>query len=360
MESVVSKSNFWESKKVLITGHTGFKGGWLSLWLQQKGAQVIGYALPAPTTPSLFEIARVAEGMTSITGDIRDYQRLNRVFEDYHPEIIIHLAAQAIVRYSYRHPVETYSTNIMGTVNVLEAFRLSESARVALMITSDKCYENKEWVWGYRENDSMGGYDPYSSSKGCAELVTAAYSKSFFPDQDNGEHKAVVASTRAGNVVGGGDWAIDRLIPDIINAFIDDQPAIIRYPNAIRPWQHVLEPLRGYLMLAEKLWTNGGQFSGGWNFGSDDSDAMPVSWVADSLAKLWGGNASWKTDSTEQPHEATYLKLDCSKAKSRLGWAPKINLETTLEWIVGWYQAYAGKKNMRHVTEAEISRYEIR
>lgn len=352
------KSNFWQAKKVLITGHTGFKGSWLSLWLQRKGAHVIGYALPAPTRPSLFEVARVAEGMTSVTGDVRDPGSLKKVFNEYRPEIVVHLAAQSIVRYSYLNPVDTYSTNIMGTVNLLEAIRLSESVRVALMITSDKCYENKEWVWGYRENDPMGGYDPYSSSKGCAELVTAAYRKSFFSDKKDREHCAAVASTRAGNVVGGGDWAKDRLIPDIINAFKDDHPVIIRYPNAIRPWQHVLEPLRGYLMLAEKLWTHGTEFSGGWNFGSDVKDARPVSWVADRLTNLWGGSAGWKTDSTVQPHEAGYLKLDCCKATNLLGWTPMIDLDTTLKWIVGWYQACISKKDMRQFTEAEISRYE--
>jgi len=352
------EDNFWEAKKVLITGHTGFKGSWLSLWLQGKGAHVVGYSLPAPTIPSLFEVAKVAEGMTSITGDVRDLRHLKTVFNEYQPEIIIHLAAQPIVRYSYLNPVDTYSTNIMGTVNVLETIRLSDSARVALMITSDKCYENKEWVWGYRENDPMGGYDPYASSKGCTELVTAAYRKSFFSDNKDYEHCTAVASTRAGNVVGGGDWAKDRLIPDIINGFMDNRPVTIRYPYAIRPWQHVLEPLRGYLILAEKLWTDGKKYCGGWNFGPDDKDARPVSWVADCLTKLWGGNVSWRTDSTEQPHEAAYLKLDCTKARSLLGWSPKITLDTALKWIVDWYQAYIRKKNMRQATEAEISRYE--
>lgn len=358
MEGVVMEKNFWKARNVLITGHTGFKGSWLSLWLQRKGAHVIGYSLPAPTKPSLFEVARVADGMTSITGDVRDLSHLKTVFNEYKPEVIIHLAAQPIVRYSYLNPVDTYSTNIMGTVNLLEAIRLSESARVALIITSDKCYQNREWVWGYRENDPMGGNDPYSSSKGCAELVTAAYRKSFFADNKANENCALVASTRAGNVVGGGDWAKDRLIPDIINAFMDDLPVIIRYPNAIRPWQHVLEPLRGYLLLAEKLWTNGRRFCGGWNFGPDDKDARPVSWVADCLTKLWGGNAIWKTDSTIQPHEDTYLKLDCTKAKSLLEWSPYISLDTTLEWIVEWYQAYTSKNDMRQATEDEISRYE--
>lgn len=350
--------NFWKAKKVLITGHTGFKGGWLSLWLQKKGANIVGYSLPAPTDPSLFEVARVAEGMTSIIGDIRDLGHLNRVFNEYRPEIVFHLAAQPIVRESYQNPVETYDTNIMGTVNVLEAVRLSECTRVALMITSDKCYENKEWLWGYRENESMGGYDPYSSSKGCAELVTAAYRKSFFTEKSNDQNVVALASTRAGNVVGGGDWAKDRLIPDMIKAFLSDQPVIIRFPQSIRPWQHVLEPLSGYIMLAEKLWGNRVKYCGGWNFGPNENDAKPVSWVVNALVKLWGENAAWETDSTVQPHEAAYLKLDCSKARSQLGWSPKTNLYTALEWIVEWYQAYADNKNMRQVTETEISRYE--
>lgn len=350
--------DFWKSKKVLITGHTGFKGGWLSLWLQRKGADIVGYALEAPTKPSLFEVARVADGMTSVTGDIRDLGQLKKVFDEHRPDIVFHLAAQPIVRESYQNPVETYDTNVMGTVNVLEAVRLSESARVALMITSDKCYENKEWLWGYRENEPMGGYDPYSSSKGCAELVTAAYRKSFFSDPMSNQQGVAVASVRAGNVIGGGDWAKDRLIPDMINAFLKAEPVTIRYPHAIRPWQHVLEPLGGYIMLAEKLWCDGKKYSGGWNFGPDEKDAKPVSWVADELAGLWGKNAAWSTDSTNQPHEAGYLKLDCSKARGRLGWSPKIDLHTALEWIVEWYQAYAGKKNMRRATETEISRYE--
>jgi CDP-glucose 4,6-dehydratase len=352
------EDNFWKGKTVLITGHTGFKGSWLSLWLQRKGASVVGYSLAAPTKPSLFEVARVAQGMISITGDVRDLKHLKTVFNKYSPEIIIHLAAQPIVRYSYNHPVDTYSTNIMGTVSVLEAVRFSESVKVALIITSDKCYENKEWVWGYRENDPMGGYDPYSSSKGCAELVVAAYRKSFFSGNVDRKHCTAVASTRAGNVVGGGDWAKDRLIPDIMKAFMNDQEVIIRYPNAIRPWQHVLEPLRGYLMLAEKLWNNGEKFCGGWNFGPDDKYSKPVSWVADCLTKHWGGNVSWKTDSTIQPHEDTYLKLDSTKAKNLLGWSPKIKLNTTLQWIVEWYRAYFKKENMRQVTETEILRYE--
>lgn len=351
-------SRFWEGKKVLITGHTGFKGSWLSLWLQRNGAYTMGYSLPPPTKPSLFEVARVADGMTSIIGDVRDLEHLKAAITKHQPEIVIHMAAQALVRYSYSNPVETYATNVMGTVNVLEAVRQTDSVRAILIITSDKCYENKEWLWGYRENDPMGGHDPYSSSKGCAELITSAYSRSYFSNADDLRRDVAVTSTRAGNVVGGGDWAPDRLIPDIMNAFMDNRAVNIRYPNAIRPWQHALEPLRGYLRLAEKLWHHGNKFTGAWNFGPDDQDARSVSWIADYITHLWGGSARWKSDSDPHPHEATYLKLDCSKAKSLLGWSPKLNLTTTLEWIVEWYQAYLQKKDMREITEAEISRYE--
>jgi len=349
---------FWNGKKVLVTGHTGFKGSWLSLWLQKLGAHVIGYALPPPTSPSLFDVASLRDGITSINGDIRDSADFKAVITKQQPEIIIHMAAQSLVRYSYKNPVETFSTNIMGTVNVLEAVRQSESVRVLVCITSDKCYENKDWFWAYRENEPMGGHDPYSSSKGCAELITAAYRNSYFSKTDYPSNGVSVATTRAGNVVGGGDWAKDRLIPDIMNAFIENRPVIIRYPNAIRPWQHVLEPLRGYLRLAEELWHHESDFAGAWNFGPNDEDSRPVSWVADHLTSLWGKGASWESDSTQHPHEATYLKLDCSKARSLLGWSPKLELTTTLQWIVEWYRAYLQQKNMRPVTEAEISRYE--
>ena len=349
------ESNFWKDKKVLITGHTGFKGSWLSLWLQYKGAKAIGYALQPPTEPSLFEAARVSEGMTSITGDIRDIEKLLNVLKKYKPEIIIHMAAQALVRYSYNNPVDTYSSNVMGTVNVLDAVRQTDFVKAVVIITSDKCYENREWVWGYRETDPMGGHDPYSSSKGCAELITAAYRNSYFLDDRN---NVSVASTRAGNVVGGGDWAQDRLIPDIMKAFIEKRPVVIRYPSAIRPWQHVLEPLRGYLKLAEKLWENSDDFAGAWNFGPNDEDSKKVSWLADQLAARWGEGACWELDTNYQPHEATYLKLDCSKAKSLLKWKPKLNIDTTLERIADWYQAYIQNKDMHQVTLAEISNYE--
>ena len=351
-------ATFWKGKKVLITGHTGFKGSWLSLWLQTKGVNTVGYSLPPPTKPSLFEIANISEGMVSIKGDVRDLDHLKAVIAEHTPEIVIHMAAQSLVRYSYSNPIETYSTNVMGTANVLEAIRQTDSVKVVLIITSDKCYENREWLWGYRENDPMGGHDPYSSSKGCAELVTSAYRSSYFSKKDCQTKSVALASARAGNVIGGGDWAPDRLIPDIMKGIMEDRPVVIRYPNAIRPWQHVFEPLRGYLTLTEMLWQQGGDFAGAWNFGPNNVDARPVSWIADHLTKLWGDGAIWESDSIHHPHEATYLKLDCSKVKSLLGWLPALDLTTTLQWIVEWYRAYRQEKDMRQVTGAEISRYE--
>ncbi|RJP78009.1 MAG: CDP-glucose 4,6-dehydratase [Desulfobacteraceae bacterium] len=351
-------NHFWNKKRVLITGHTGFKGSWLSLWLQSKGAHVIGFALEPPTRPSLFEVAHVEEGMQSIIGDIRDFSLLQDVVGKHQPEIIFHLAARSIVRYSYNHPVDTYSTNVMGTVHVLEAVRQSKGVRVLVNITSDKCYENREWLWGYRENEPMGGHDPYSSSKGCAELVTSAYRRSYFSGETDSSKSTMIATTRAGNVIGGGDWAQDRLIPDIINAVMKNQSPIIRFPGAVRPWQHVLEPLNGYMMLAEKLWCEGASFAGPWNFGPSDDDAKPVSWIADRITALWGEGACWETDKNQNPHEATYLKLDCSKAKNQLRWSPILNLSLALEWINQWYKSFRNKEDMRQVTEEEIKRYE--
>lgn len=352
------KPEFWEGKKVLITGHTGFKGSWLSLWLQCKTSDVIGYALNPPSTPNLFETANVAKGMISLFGDVRDFGHLKEVIKEHKPEIVIHMAAQALVRRSYADPLETYSTNVMGTANVLEAVRESSSVRIVVIVTSDKCYDNKEWIWGYRENDPMGGNDPYSSSKGCAELVTSAYRKSYPSEKGDKRHGAAIASVRAGNVIAGGDWAEDRLIPDIVKAFMKNTPVVIRNPHAIRPWQHVLEPLNGYLCLAEKLWERGHDFAEAWNFGPNDGDARPVSWVVKRLANLWGESARWKLDATQQPHENINLKLDCSKAKSLLGWCPKLSLSTTLEWVAEWYKSYQQDKDMRLFTEAEILRFE--
>jgi len=348
---------FWTGKRVLITGHTGFKGGWLSLWLQQLGTEIVGYALEPPTRPSLFEVAQVGQGMESVIGDVRDLTHLQAVVTEYRPEIIFHMAAQALVRDAYQFPVETYATNVMGTVHLLEAVRRTGGVRVVVNITSDKCYENREWVWGYRETEPMGGYDPYSSSKGCAELVTSAYRNSFFYPADFQRHGVALASVRAGNVIGGGDWARDRLVPDIMKAFLAGQPVIIRNPDAIRPWQHVLDPLCGYLKLAEKLWQQGPDYAEGWNFGPSDDDARPVSWLVARLAALWGKNARWELDGGNHPHEAHYLKLDCSKAKMRLDWRPCWNLEQALTRTVEWYSAYAEHKDMRAVTLEQISSY---
>jgi len=358
MEDMVMEDNFWKEKTVLITGHTGFKGSWLSLWLQSKGATVIGYSLPPPTEPSLFKIAHVAEIIKSIEGDVRDLDHLSSTIAKYKPEIVIHLAAQPIVRIAYQNPIETYSTNVMGTVNVHEAVRLNDCVRVLLVITSDKCYENKEWLWGYREQDALGGRDPYSSSKGCAELVVSAYRDSFFSGAKDQERNTFVASTRAGNVIGGGDWAQDRLVPDIVRGLIKNQPTTIRYPNATRPWQHVLVPLSGYIELAERLWNEGLKFEGAWNFGPRENDARPVWWIADYLIRKWGKGARWINEQNQVAHEDTLLKLDCSKARTLLKWEPRLELETTLNWIVKWYKAYAEGKDMREETFDQIVRYE--
>lgn len=351
MEKMVT--DFWKGKKVLVTGHTGFKGSWLCLWLQSLGADVVGYALAPPSNPSLFEEAKVAQGMVSLHGDIRDPEQMNRAMARFQPEVVIHMAAQSLVRHSYLNPVETYATNVMGTVNVLEAVRQTASVRAAVMVTSDKCYENREWVWGYRENEAMGGYDPYSNSKGCAELVTSAYRQSFFRDGS-----AAVASARAGNVIGGGDWAADRLVPDMVRAVADRRPVPIRNPHAIRPWQHVLEPLSGYLLLAQKLYEDGTAYAEGWNFGPREDDARPVQWIADQFTGLWGEGASWVLDGAEHPHEAHYLKLDCSKARMRLDWQPKWSLEISLRKIVAWQKAHLRNQDMRTFTLEQILEFQ--
>jgi CDP-glucose 4,6-dehydratase len=356
VENMVNPS-FWAGKTVLLTGHTGFKGSWLSLWLQSMGANVIGYALAAPTTPSLFSAAAVAEGMTHIEADVRDFAALSAAFKKYQPEIVIHMAAQPLVRYSYANPIETYSTNVMGTVHVLEAARLTDSVRAIVNVTSDKCYENREWAWGYRENEPMGGYDPYSNSKGCAELVASAYRNSFFNPDKFADHRTALASARAGNVIGGGDWAEDRLIPDIMRAIVQGRPVHIRSPHAIRPWQHVLEPLSGYLVLAQKLFEDGVSFAEGWNFGPNDEDAKPVSWIVEQLTRTWGEGASWVLDDGDHPHEAHYLKLDCSKAKMQLGWRPRWRLDQTLTAIVDWHRAHQADENMRDFSLGQIQSY---
>lgn len=349
---------FWNGKRVLLTGHTGFKGSWLSLWLQSMGAELVGYALTQPTNPCLFDVADVGKGMTSIIGDIRDLEYLRTVFSEHRPEIVFHMAAQSLVRHSYAEPVETYATNVMGTVNLLEAVRCTDSVKAVVNVTSDKCYENREWVWGYRENEAMGGYDPYSNSKGCSELVTAAYRNSYFNSEKHKDHGIAVATARAGNVIGGGDWANDRLIPDIMHAITQGEPVNIRSPHSIRPWQHVLEPLSGYLLLAQKLYEEGAAFAEGWNFGPNDTDAKPVQWIVENLTKNWGGGASWTLDSNDHPHEAHYLKLDCSKAKSLLNWSPKWTLEQAIEQICIWHKAFQVGADMQALCLHQIKQYE--
>jgi len=350
--------DFWKGRRVFLTGHTGFKGSWLALWLQTLGADTTGYSLPAPTNPNLFELARVSSGMTSVAGDIRDFESLKRTLAEKKPEVIIHLAAQSVVRYSYDNPLETYSTNVMGTANLLEAIRQLQLPCAVVNVTSDKCYENKSWVWGYRESDRLGGHDPYSNSKACAELVMSAFQESYFNPANTAQSRVVVASGRAGNVIGGGDWTQDQLVPDIMRAFMSGRPVRLRNPAAIRPWQFVLEPLRGYLLLAEHLSKRGFEFAEGWNFGPLDEDAQPVSWIVKHISTLWGSGARWEADEGVHPHEAQYLKLDISKSRSRLGWSPRMRLSQAMEWVVEWYKAYQDRKDIREVTQAQIARYE--
>ena len=350
--------SFWKGRHVFLTGHTGFKGGWLSLWLHALGAEVTGYALAPPTQPSLFEQAEVSSTVHSIFADLRDYPRLKAVLAECRPEVVLHMAAQSVVRRGYEDPVETYSTNVLGTVHLLEALRQLGHRCVVVNVTSDKCYANREWVWGYRENEPMGGRDPYSSSKGCAELVTTAYRESFFPLSAIEHHGVAVASARAGNAIGGGDWTGDQLIPDLIRAFRSGQPCLIRNPSAIRPWQFVLEPLRGYLMLAERLTEDGHRFASAWNFGPDDADAKPVSWIVEELARSWGDHASWNQDFRAHPQESHSLKLDTSKARTCLDWRPMLPLNRALEWIVEWYKAFQAGADLRRLTQTQIERYE--
>ncbi len=345
-------SDFWRARRVLLTGHTGFKGSWLSLWLQSMGADVHGLALEAPTTPSLYAEARVGEAMGSTTGDIRDYEAVRSCMAAVRPEIVIHMAAQPLVRLSYSEPVATYATNVMGTVHVLEAARHAGSVRAIVNVTTDKCYENREWVWGYREDEPMGGHDPYSNSKGCAELVTSAYRRSFLGDSGVG-----VATARAGNVIGGGDWASDRLVPDILRAFERGAPVVIRNPHASRPWQHVLEPLSGYLLLAQQLITQGQAVAEAWNFGPRDDETRPVRWIVENLAQRWGNGARWELDAGNHPHEAHHLKLDISKAGSRLGWRPYWSLDAALGRVTDWHRAWLARENPRELCLAQIAQY---
>lgn len=344
--------DFWQGRRVFVTGHTGFKGSWMCLWLQSMGAVVRGVALNPPTNPSLFEVASVADRMDSFLLDIRDFSRVRASIEEFKPEVIFHMAAQPLVRRSYDEPLETYSTNLMGTLHVLEAARYVDTVKSIVNVTTDKCYENKEWVWGYRENDPMGGHDPYSSSKGCVEIASNAYRKSFLIDSGIG-----MATVRAGNVIGGGDWAIDRLMPDVLRALEAKKLIVLRNPTATRPWQHVLEPLSGYLMLAERLFHEGQTYAEGWNFGPHDEDCRPVQWLVDKSCEIWGENAAFETDFRTQPHEANLLKLDISKARNRLGWEPTWPLLKSLNNIVTWHKSWLGGKNMHKVCMDQIKEY---
>lgn len=358
MNFVTDFSSFYKGKKVFLTGHTGFKGSWMSLWLSSLGADVTGYALNPPTDPSLFEKCDISSLVKSVIGDVRDLEKLSAEMQKAQPDIVIHMAAQPLVRDSYKIPVETYSINVMGTVHVLEAARHCPSVKAIVNVTTDKCYDNKEWVWGYRESEPMGGYDPYSNSKGCSELVTSSYRNSFFNPKDYGtKHYVALASARAGNVIGGGDWANDRLIPDIVRSIVEGGAVSIRSPHAIRPWQHVLEPVSGYLLLAKKLYKDGAKYAEGWNLGPDDSDARPVEWIVNNMCAKWGKGASYEIDRNPQPHEASYLKLDCSKAKSGLGWYPAWNLEQALDEIISFTKTYLEKKDLKDYCLSTIQKY---
>jgi len=344
---------FWRGKRAFVTGHTGFKGGWLTLWLASMGVEVHGYALPAPTSPAFFEACDLQSQLKSSTlADIRDGDRLTHAVRSAQPQIVFHLAAQPLVRYAYKFPVETYAVNVMGTVNLMEAVRKTHGVRAVVNITTDKCYENHEGDQPYSENEAMGGYDPYSSSKGCSELITAAYRRSFLDSSG-----IFLASARAGNVIGGGDWAMDRLVPDFLRALDAAQALVVRSPDAIRPWQHVLEPLSGYLKLAEKLYAEGRDFAEAWNFGPDQSDARPVRWIVEYLCRQVSGSA-WSCEDTPQPHEAQYLKLDNSKAKKKLGWYPRWDLQTALDHTLAWHTAWKNKKDMLTVSVGQIREYE--
>jgi CDP-glucose 4,6-dehydratase len=344
---------FWSGRRVLLTGHTGFKGSWLAVWLQSLGADITGLSVDIPTEPSLYRLARVGDSIEWIVADVRDFEAVNQAMARVRPEIVLHLAAQPLVRRSFTDPRETYETNVMGTVNVLEAVRLLGDVRVVVNVTSDKCYENREWEWGYREDEPMGGHDPYSNSKGAAELVTAAYRRSFF---SGGDDATRLASARAGNVIGGGDWGEDRLVPDLMRAVLAGETLRLRNPGATRPWQHVLNPLSGYLLLAQLLWDQPA-LAGGWNFGPVDDDAQPVGWLVERIAERWDGEVRWEHDAGTHPHEAHFLKLDSSRARSRLGWRPRWGLADGIDALVEWYAAYAHGTDVTELTLGQIERF---
>ncbi|MGA8731555.1 MAG: CDP-glucose 4,6-dehydratase [Terracidiphilus sp.] len=355
LEDLVSP---WKGRRVFLTGHTGFKGSWLALWLARKGAQVRGFAIDPDTEPNLFTTASVGGFIEDERGDIRNHASLQASLTGFAPEVVFHLAAQPLVRRSYVDPLGTYATNVMGTAHVLEAVRKCSSVRAVVCVTTDKCYQNQEWVWPFRETDQLGGHDPYASSKACAEIVSAAYRSSFFPADRIHEHQVALATARAGNVIGGGDWSEDRLIPDLIRGFQSGKPVLIRAPKAIRPWQHVLDPLHGYLMLAERLLGRKAQFSSSFNFGPAEGDSWPVMKIASGVASIWGVGASWASSEAEGVHEARTLRIDTSKARAELGWWPRLGIEGALKWAIDWYKAWEAGANMREETQAQITAYE--
>lgn len=357
MENLVTS---WRGRRVFITGHTGFKGGWLAIWLASRGAIIRGYALDQIAGPSFFSEARVGSVLEDVRGNICDASALGAALSQFEPEVVFHLAAQPLVRYSYSDPVGTFETNVVGTARVLDAVRRAPSVRAVVSVTTDKCYENKEWHWGYRENDPLGGYDPYSSSKACAEIVSAAYRQSFFSTSSSEKHPCAIATARAGNVIGGGDWSSDRLIPDLIRGFLAKDAVKIRRPHAIRPWQHVLEPLLGYIQLAEKLLSGDPKYATAYNFGPSDEDAKPVGWIVEHMTKIWAEGASWVLDEEPGVHEAGYLKLDASRARAELGWYPRLHLDQALEWLVDWYKAWQAGSDMYKFTLQQITAYEAR
>lgn len=345
--------DFWKGKKVLITGHTGFKGSWLAFWLNYCEAEICGFSLEPESTPNLFDNLEIGSKINSVIGDIRDLNSIEKLIKDFEPEIVFHLAAQSLVRRSYREPVETYATNVLGTVNLLEAVRKTKSVKSVVVITTDKVYENKEWLWAYRENERLGGFDPYSNSKACAELAVSAYRNSFFSDSD-----CLIATARAGNVIGGGDWSEDRLLPDAFRSLIFGEKLVIRNPNSIRPWQHVLEPLNGYLTLAENLFEGQDDFADGWNFGPSEEDSKPVGWILGEIKNIWNGEVNWEITNEKQPHEAQILKLDSTKAKTKLNWLPKLNLTEALELTANWYQGFKENKDLNELTKSQIDFFE--